>query len=51
MKKFVMKNPEKVHGEFRLQAEISHCILATDFKSPPVCLIVYEEDGSDKHDR
>ena len=35
MKLFVMKNPDKVHGEFRLQAEISHSILATDYKSPP----------------
>lgn len=47
---FASRNPEKNYGKFAW-SEIAGTILATDFKSPPVCLIVYEEDSSDKHDR
>ena len=47
---FASRNPEKNYGRLAW-SEIAATILATDYKAPPVCLIVYEEDSSDKHDR
>lgn len=47
---FASRNPEKNYGK-AAWSEIAGTILATDYKAPPLCLIVYEEGDSDKHDR
>lgn len=49
---FVMRNPGKNYGKMELNETVLTTILATDYKSPPLCLIVYEEDDkADKCDR
>ena len=44
MKTMVMRNPEKNYGRFEPDADPAPTLLATDYKSPPLCIEVYEED-------
>lgn len=50
MKKKILgaRNPQKNYGKAEW-SEILPTILATDYKAPPLCLIVYENDETDKH--
>ena len=38
------RNPEKNYGKVSWD-EIAGTILATDYKSPPICMVIYEEDS------
>ena len=41
----VSRHPEKNYGKVTW-GDIAGTILATDYKSPPLCLVIYEEDYS-----
>ena len=40
---YVMPNPQKKYGEWRLDANIAPSILSTDYKSPPIVVECYEQ--------
>ena len=42
-------DPRRAFGKMTWN-EVAHTLLANDYKAPPICLIVYEEDDTDQHD-
>ena len=38
----VSRNPEKNYGE-AAWGEIAATLLATDYKAPPICMMIYED--------
>lgn len=40
---YIMPNPQKKYGEWRLSINIAPSILSTDYKSPPIVVECYEQ--------
>jgi len=43
MKAYVSRNPDKNYGRVEW-SDICGTLLATDYKSPPICLVIYEDE-------
>ena len=51
MKQIVMRNPGKNYGRLETVGDLMPTLLATDYKSPPLCIEQYEDDTDESISR